>query len=137
MNADEIAGYELFKKYNCATCHVGENMGGQSYELMGLQADYFADRNTEITVEDHGRNKETKTERDMHRFKVPGLRNIALTAPYFHDGSKKTLEEAVRDMAKYETGVQLNDQETAQLVSFLRTLTGTYKGQLLTNDKMK
>lgn len=137
LNADEIAGYELFKKYNCATCHVGENMGGQSYELMGLQADYFADRNTEITVEDHGRNKETKTERDMHRFKVPGLRNIALTAPYFHDGSKKTLEEAVRDMAKYETGVQLNDQETAQLVSFLRTLTGTYKGQLLTNDNMK
>ena len=137
LTQEEITGYELFKQYNCATCHVGENLGGQSYELMGLQGDYFADRNTEITLEDHGRNKETKTERDIHRFKVPGLRNIALTAPYFHDGTKKTLEEAVRDMAKYEVGVELTDQETAQLVSFLKTLTGEYKGKILTNDNMK
>lgn len=137
LNQDEIVGYDLFKKYNCATCHVGENLGGQSYELMGLRADYFADRNTSITVEDHGRNKQTKTPRDDHRFKVPGLRNIALTAPYFHDGTRKTLEEAVRDMAKYEVGVELSDQETAQLVSFLKTLTGEYKGKLLTNDNLK
>lgn len=137
LTQEEITGYELFKQYNCATCHVGENLGGQSYELMGLQGDYFADRKTEITLEDHGRNKETKTERDIHRFKVPGLRNIALTAPYFHDGTKKTLEEAVRDMAKYEVGVELTDQETAQLVSFLKTLTGEYKGKTLTNDNMK
>ena len=137
LSAEEIAGYELFKKYNCATCHVGENLGGQSYELMGIKADYFADRNTEITFEDHGRNKETKTERDMHRFKVPGLRNIALTAPYFHDGTKQTLEEAVRDMAKYEVGVNLSEEETARLVAFLHTLTGEYKGKLLTNDNLK
>lgn len=50
MNADEIAGYELFKKFNCATCHVGENMGGQSYELMGIKRDYFADRDTEAVL---------------------------------------------------------------------------------------
>lgn len=137
LSAEEIGGYELFKKYNCATCHVGENLGGQSYELMGIKADYFADRNTEITFEDHGRNKETKTERDMHRFKVPGLRNIALTAPYFHDGTKQTLEEAVRDMAKYEVGVNLSEEETARLVAFLHTLTGEYKGKLLTNDNLK
>lgn len=137
LNQDEIAGYDLFKKYYCATCHVGENLGGQSYELMGLRANYFADRNTPITVEDHGRNKETKTERDDHRFKVPGLRNIALTAPYYHDGTRKTLEEAVRDMAKYEVGVELTDQETAKIVAFLKTLTGEYKGKLLTNDNMK
>ena len=136
LTAEEINGYELFKEYNCATCHVGENLGGQSYELMGIRADYFGDRGTEITFEDHGRNKETKTERDMHRFKVPGLRNIELTAPYFHDGTKKTLEEAVIDMAKYEVGITLTETETANIVKFLKTLTGEYKGKTLTNDNL-
>ncbi len=137
LTAEEINGYELFKKYDCATCHVGENLGGQSYELMGLKKDYFADRGTEITTEDHGRNKETKTERDMHRFKVPGLRNIALTAPYFHDGTKATLEEAVQAMAQYEVGVTLSDEDLSDMVKFLNTLTGEYKGKLLVNDNMK
>ena len=136
LTAEEINGYELFKEYNCATCHVGENLGGQSYELMGVRADYFGDRGTEITFEDHGRNKETKTERDMHRFKVPGLRNIELTGPYYHDGTKKTLEEAVNDMAKYEVGITLTETETANIVKFLKTLTGEYKGKTLTNDNM-
>lgn len=136
LTAEEINGYDLFKKYNCATCHVGENLGGQSYELMGMRADYFGDRGTEITFEDHGRNKETKTERDMHRFKVPGLRNIELTGPYYHDGTKKTLEEAVIDMAKYEVGVNLTESETADIVKFLKTLTGEYKGKTLTNDNL-
>lgn len=136
LTAEEINGYDLFKKYNCATCHVGENLGGQSYELMGIRADYFGDRGTEITFEDHGRNKETKTERDMHRFKVPGLRNIELTGPYFHDGTKKTLEEAVIDMAKYEVGITLTETETANIVKFLKTLTGEYKGKTLTNDNL-
>lgn len=137
ISAEEIAGYELFKKYSCATCHVGENLGGQSYELMGLQADYFADRNAELTVEDNGRNKETGSERDVHRFKVPGLRNVALTAPYFHDGTMATLEDAVRAMAKYEKGVTLSEEETAKIVAFLKTLTGEFKGQMLENDNMK
>ncbi len=137
LTAEEINGYELFKKYDCATCHVGENIGGQSYELMGLKKDYFADRGTEITTEDHGRNKETKAERDMYRFKVPGLRNIALTAPYFHDGTKATLEEAVQAMAQYEVGVTLSDKELSDMVKFLNTLTGEYKGKLLVNDNMK
>jgi cytochrome c peroxidase len=136
LTAEEINGYDLFKKYNCATCHVGENFGGQSYELMGMRADYFGDRGTEITFEDHGRNKETKTERDMHRFKVPGLRNIELTGPYYHDGTKKTLEEAVIDIAKYEVGVNLTESETADIVKFLKTLTGEYKGKTLTNDNL-
>ena len=96
---EELKGYNLFKEYNCATCHVGPNLGGQSYELMGLHHDYFADRGLELTEEDNGRYKETKTERDRHRFKVPGLRNIALTWPYFHDGTRLTMDEAVRDMA--------------------------------------
>ena len=134
MTAEELAGYDLFKKYNCATCHVGENMGGQSYELLGIKHDYFADRGTELTVEDNGRFKETNNERDRHRFKVPGLRNVALTAPYFHDGTQATLDEAVKAMAKYEVGVDLSEQETKQLVAFLQPLTGEYQGKLLTND---
>ena len=134
LTAEELAGYDLFKKYNCATCHVGENMGGQSYELLGIKHDYFADRGTELTIEDNGRFKETKDERDRHRFKVPGLRNVALTAPYFHDGTQATLEDAVIAMAKYEVGVDLSKQEVAQMVSFLRTLTGEYQGKLLVNE---
>ena len=134
LTAEELAGYDLFKKYNCATCHVGENMGGQSYELLGIKHDYCADRGTELTIEDNGRFKETKDERDRHRFKVPGLRNVALTAPYFHDGTQATLEDAVIAMAKYEVGVDLSTQEVAQMVSFLRTLTGEYQGKLLVNE---
>ena len=134
MNADEIAGYELFKKYNCATCHVGENMGGQSYELMGIKRDYFADRGTELTIEDNGRYKETKEERDRHRFKVPGLRNVALTTPYYHDATQATLEDAVVSMARYEVGEELTQQEVDRMVAFLKTLTGEYQGKLLTND---
>lgn len=133
LTAEELAGYDLFKKYNCATCHVGENMGGQSYELMGIKQDYFADRGTELTVEDNGRFKETKNERDRHRFKVPGLRNVALTAPYFHDATQATLEDAVIAMGKYEVGVDLSQQEVKQIVAFLQTLTGEYQGKLLTN----
>lgn len=136
MSANEIRGYELFKKYNCATCHAGENMGGLSFELMGLRADYFADRGTELTIEDNGRFKETALERDRHRFKVPGLRNIELTAPYFHDGTMKTMEEAVAAMAKYESGVTLTDEETSLIVDFMRALTGEYKGKPLANANL-
>lgn len=137
LTTEELAGYDLFKKYNCATCHVGENMGGQSYELMGIKQDYFADRGTELTVEDNGRFKETKNERDRHRFKVPGLRNVALTAPYFHDATQATLEDAVRAMGKYEVGVDLSQQEVKQIVAFLQTLTGEYQGKLLTNVNLQ
>ena len=76
ISADELEGYELFKTYDCATCHAGPNLGGLTYEPMGLRKDYFADRGTELTVEDNGRFKETQKERDRHRFKVPGLRNV-------------------------------------------------------------
>ncbi len=136
INEDELAGYELFKKYNCATCHVGEILGGQSYELMGVHYDYFTDRPMEMTEEDNGRYKQTKDERDRHRFKVPGLRNVELTYPYYHDGSRATMEQAVADMAKYQVGVELSQAEIDQIVAFLRTLTGEYKGELLTNKNM-
>ena len=124
ITADELKGYELFKQYDCATCHVGQNLGGQSYELMGLRRHYFAERGLELTHEDNGRYKETQIERDRHRFKVPGLRNVELTWPYYHDGTRQTLEEAVRDMARYQSDVNLSETETAQITAFLKTLTG-------------
>lgn len=134
INDMELTGYELFKKYDCATCHVGETLGGQSYELMGVKRDYFADRGIELTEEDNGRFKQTQNDRDKHRFKVPGLRNIALTAPYFHDGSMKTMKEAVDYMAKYQVDKNLPEDELNKIVAFLETLTGEYKGKPLTND---
>ena len=122
ITAEELEGYNLFKKYNCATCHVGPILGGQSYELMGQYADYFAARGTELTVEDNGRFKETAVERDRHRFKVPGLRNVALTAPYFHDGTEPELKEAVCKMGTYQVGVELSDEDEEKIVAFLKAI---------------
>ncbi|MBO5808071.1 MAG: cytochrome-c peroxidase [Bacteroidales bacterium] len=137
ITADELAGYELFKTYDCATCHVGPNLGGLSYELMGLRKHYFADRGIELTNEDNGRYKETQQERDRHRFKVPGLRNVEHTWPYYHDGTRHTLEEAVRDMAIYQSGVELSDAEIDQISSFLMTLTGEYNGVPVTSNNSR
>ena len=133
LTAEELAGYELFKKYDCATCHVGPNLGGLSYELMGLRRHYFEDRGLELTVEDNGRFKETQLERDRHRFKVPGLRNVEHTWPYYHDGTRMELEDAVRDMGRYQSDVDMSQAEVDEITSFLKTLTGEYQGVLLTN----
>lgn len=134
LTADELHGYDLFKANNCATCHVGANLGGESYELMGLRQHYFEARGLALTEEDNGRFKQTQDERDRHRFKVPGLRNIELTWPYYHDGTRQTMDEAVRDMAKYQCDVELSDAEAASIVAFLRTLTGEYQGKKLTSE---
>lgn len=125
---NELNGYELFKEYSCATCHAGPNLGGLSYELMGLRKHYFADRGMELTNEDNGRFKETQLERDRHRFKVPGLRNVEHTWPYYHDGTRETLEEAVRDMAIYQSGVELTQEQIDDITAFLKSLTGEYNG---------
>lgn len=137
LTVDELDGYELFKKYDCATCHVGPNLGGQSYELMGLRRHYFAERGLELTHEDNGRFKETQLERDRHRFKVPGLRNVEHTWPYYHDGTRETLEEAVRDMGLYQSGVELSAQETDKITAFLKTLTGEYNGVQITTTNSR
>ena len=137
LTAEELEGYELFKKYDCATCHVGPNLGGQSYELMGLRRHYFAERGLELTNEDNGRYKETQLERDRHRFKVPGLRNVEHTWPYYHDGTRETLEEAVSDMGLYQSGVELSAQETDKITAFLKTLTGEYKGVPVTSNNSR
>ena len=141
MNEEQIKGYALFKEFNCATCHAGVNMGGLSYELMGQRNDYFKDREltqkSGLTDGDNGRYAQTGNERDRYRFRTPGLRNVELTYPYYHDGSINTLEEAVRSMAKYQVGVDLSEEQINTITTFLKALTGQYNGQELKNDNMK
>ncbi|MGR5061738.1 cytochrome-c peroxidase [Photobacterium sp. DNB22_13_2] len=130
LTDDEQEGYALFKQYKCSTCHVGEAMGGQSFEVMGLKKDYFADRGN-VTEVDNGRFNATGEANDMHRFKVPTLRNVALTAPYFHDGSVETLADAVGKMAYYQVGVTLSESEIGKITAYLETLNGEYNGEIL------
>lgn len=137
MTAEQIEGYNIFKEYNCATCHAGVNMGGLTYELMGQRANYFEDREltkkSGLTDGDNGRWAQTHVERDRYRFKTPSLRNIALTYPYYHDGSVETLNEAISMMAKYQVGRVMTADENKKVESFLQALTGQYKGKTLTN----
>ncbi len=141
MTAEQIEGYALFKDYNCATCHAGVNMGGLTYELMGQRANYFEDREltqkSGLTDGDNGRWAQTKVERDRYRFKTPTLRNVALTYPYYHDGSVTTLGEAITKMAKFQVGREISPEDCKKVESFLHALTGQYKGKALTNDNMK
>lgn len=124
------AGYRHFRTRGCASCHVGETLGGQSYEVMSRYGDYFGTRGNP-TDADLGRFGQTKEEKHRHAFKVPTLRNVALTHPYFHDGTVKTLEEATRLMGRHELGVELPAAEVEAMVAFLKSLTGTYRGKKL------
>lgn len=137
LTADEKEGYALFKD-NCASCHFGEALGGGSFEKMGAENDYFKLRGGELTQADNGHFNFTKQEKDRYFFKVPVLRNVEHTAPYFHDGHAKTLAEAVKIMAKVEKDKNFTQAEIDKVVAFLKTLTGEYKGksiaQLTTKD---
>lgn len=130
VTREETDGYERFKSYGCVACHQGVNVGGNMFERLGIMGDYFEDRGN-ITPADLGRFGVTGIENDTHVFKVPSLRNVARTAPYFHDGSATTLEQAVRIMGKYQLGIAIPDADIALIVKFLRTLTGEYKGKPL------
>ena len=126
----ELSGYALFTSYGCIACHQGMNIGGNMYEKLGIMRDYFKERGN-VTEHDLGRYMLTKNPDDMYVFKVPSLRNIALTAPYLHDGTAKTLEDVVLIMGKYQLGIALPNEDVARIVAFLRTLTGEYNGKPL------
>ncbi len=130
LNPSEQAGYLLFKEIGCVACHQGMNVGGNLFEKVGIMGDYFAARG-HLTPADLGRYNYTKVEEHRFEFKVPSLRNVALTAPYFHDGSAATLEESVRVMAKYQLGMDMGEAEQRLIADFLRTLTGEYQGVML------
>lgn len=123
IDAEAIEGYRLFREYGCSSCHQGVNVGGNMYQRFGVMRDYFADRG-DVRPADLGLFEGTQREEHRHVFRVPSLRNVALTAPYFHDGTADTLEEAVATMARYQLGRPLAPEHLAHIVAFLRTLTG-------------
>lgn len=131
LTTEEVEGYQLFKDNKCATCHVGMNLGGQSFEYMGIKDNYFDYRGTGLTDGDNGRFAVTKNEADRHRFKTPTLRNVLLTAPYMHDGTIQTIEDAIQVMHEFQIGRHISDAETAKIVAFLGTLNGEYNGAKL------
>ncbi len=117
LSKDALRGLQLFVDAQCVTCHVGATLGGTQFQKIGNLKDY--------PTEDEGRFKVTNNEADKKVFKVPSLRNIAKTAPYFHDGSKATLTDAINTMAEYQTVKgSFTDEERADLIAFLDTLTG-------------
>lgn len=129
LTAEEQSGYEAFMDNICASCHVGKILGGQSFEYMGVFEGYFEDRDKDIVrnADDDGLKGFTGKDADLERFKVPGLRNVALTAPYFHDGSEDGLDGAVEKMFEYQLGKEASDREVNSIVAFLKTLTGRHE----------
>lgn len=129
LDPDEREGYRRFVNLGCASCHQGAGIGGNMFQRFGVMGDFFADRLPNKA--DQGRFNVTGLEEDRHVFKVPSLRNVDLTAPYFHDGSARTLSDAVRIMGKYQLGKELSGEEVRLIVAFLHTLSGEWRGQVL------
>ena len=126
LSEDEIKGYKIFKELGCISCHQGINIGGNLYQKFGVFYNYIAERG-DIKKSDYGRINVTDRLMDAYVFKVPSLRNIAVTAPYLHDGSAATIEEAINIMGKTQLGRSLTTDEILLIKSFLNTLTGEYK----------
>lgn len=118
LNANELAGYNLFKESGCVACHNGPAVGGNSFQKMGVVEPYTASSPAE------GRVGVTGKDADRFNFKVPTLRNVEMTYPYFHDGAADTLPEAVDTMARVQLGKKFTPEENAKIVAFLKTLTG-------------
>ncbi len=117
MTSAELAGARLFVTKSCTTCHAGTLVGGQAYMKLGLV-------NPWPNQKDQGRFDLTKNEADKMSFKVPSLRNIEKTGPYFHDSSSVKLEDAIQRMGKHQLGLDLSAKEVADLAAFLKSLTG-------------
>lgn len=126
----EKFGYQRFKEYGCIACHQGVNIGGNMFQKFGVMGDYILDQGNP-TRADEGRFNITGDEADRQVFKVPSLRNVAVTAPYFHNGSAPTLERAVAVMFKYQLGREPQKNDTELIVEFLKTLTGEWEGKPL------
>jgi len=130
LTTEEKYGYQRFKDYGCIACHQGVNIGGNMFQKFGVMGDYFKVRGNP-TDSDLGRYLVTKDEEDRNVFKVPSLRNVAVTAPYFHDGSANTLEEAVDVMFKFQLGRIPSAEDKTLIIKFLKTLTGEWGGKPL------
>jgi len=133
LSEKEIKGYLIFKELGCISCHQGVNVGGNLYQKFGVFYNYIAERG-DIKKIDYGRMNVTNRQMDAFVFKVPSLRNIAVTAPYLHDGSAKTIEEAISIMGKTQLGRTLSSNEIKLIKAFLYTLTGEYKNKSLLDN---
>lgn len=118
LTDQELEGYMLFRNSGCVACHNGVNLGGSSFQKMGVVEPYQTDNPAE------GRSAVTGIDADRFNFKVPTLRNVELTYPYFHDGAVDTLTEAVDIMGRLQLGRHYTEEENASIVAFLKTLTG-------------
>lgn len=118
ITAEELAGYELFRNSGCVACHYGEGIGGASFQKMGLLEEYKTDNLAKGLADYTGKKS------DEMFFKVPTLRNVVLTYPYFHDGQVNTLEEATQIMGRLQLGRNFSDDDVKKIVAFYGTLTG-------------
>ncbi|USD66169.1 cytochrome c peroxidase [Vibrio sp. SCSIO 43136] len=137
LNGDDTAisdsakrGWQAFQSLGCVYCHQGENIGGQLMQRIGYYGDYEANN------VDTGRHNVTQRESDRLVFRVPSLRNVALTAPYFHDGGVATLDEAITIMAQLQLGIEIQPEMRKDLIAFLDSLTAPPPPVLeaITND---
>ena len=123
LSAAERKGLRTFIETGCVDCHKGPGLGGLGFRKFGVVSDYW--KATGSTDIDKGRFGVTNDPADLYKFKVAGLRNVAMTPPYFHDGSVDTLPKAVRIMAKVQLDADLSDTEVGEIVTFLGSLTGS------------
>ncbi len=122
LTPKEQEGLQEFISLGCVSCHNGPILGGNSFKKFGIHEDYWNE--TGSTNPDKGRFDVTKDQADLYVFKVPQLRNVEKTAPYFHDGSVTELPKAVKIMGKTQLGKELKDEDVAAIVAFLGSLTG-------------
>lgn len=118
LSKDELKGYKAFKEYGCISCHNGINIGGNLFQKAGIVKDF------KMSPKEFGRFTVTKNKKDLNKFKVPSLRNIELTAPYFHDGRTDSLKTAVEYMLYSQVGLTADEKDIDNIIKFLKTLTG-------------
>jgi cytochrome c peroxidase len=129
LTAEEIAGFNAFTTAGCQTCHAGALLGGNLYQKLGVAKPY-------PDASDPGRFKVTKSEGDRMMFKVPSLRNIEKTGPYYHNGKVVPLEEAVAQMGEYQLGKPLGPAEVKSIITFLKTLTGDVPAEYIKKPEL-
>ena len=129
LTAEEQSGFNRFLTTGCDTCHSGALVGGNAFQKLGVLKEY-------PDVSDPGRYQVTRNQNDRMYFKVPPLRNVAKTGPYFHTGKVATIEDAVKQMGEYQTGKQLAAADTAAIVTWLKTLTGEIDGAYIKQPEL-
>lgn len=134
LTEDEKAGLDTFINAGCISCHMGSNLGGSMFQKFGVYGNYWELTGSEKI--DEGKYAVTGQDYEKYMFKVPSLRNIEKTGPYFHDGSVTDLEEAIKIMAKLQLNKDLTDEEVTSIMTFLKTLTTEIDQEKITEPEM-